>query len=66
MIEASGLKGGVAESALTVLDLVEKGIDVVGIASLLVTVVVMRQYAVDSRDLKKEQQEKRQQGLKAE
>lgn len=66
IIASAGLKGGTAESVLTVLDLLEKGIDVVGIASLLITTVVMREYAVSSRDLKRDQQSRREQGLKAE
>lgn len=66
MIAAAGLKGAAADSVLTVLDLVEKGFEVVGIASLLTTVVVMRQYAVDSRELKREQQKRREGGTKAE
>jgi hypothetical protein len=66
LIAVAGLKGGTAESVLTVLDLIEKGVDVVGIGSLLVTVVVMREYAMESKELKKEQQKRREEGLKAE
>jgi hypothetical protein len=61
-----GLSGNAGESVLTVLDLLEKGIDVIGIGSLLVTVVVMREYAVDSRELKREQQKRREEGTKTE
>jgi len=66
IIIALGLKGDTAESVLSVLDVFEKGLDVAGIASFLITVVVMRDYAISLRDLKRDQQSRREQGTKAE
>jgi hypothetical protein len=65
IILAFGLKGNTADFMLTVLGSLEKAIDVAGIASFVITVVMMREYALNSRDLKRDQQSRKEQGLKA-
>ena len=67
VIAAAGLTGTTAgNTLLAVLDPLEKLLDVVGIVTLLLTVMWMREYALESRDLKREQEERRNAGTKAE
>lgn len=59
LIAAAGLSGSSASIALKILDPFEKLIDVVGIGAILVNVVVGREYALDSREHKREQAARR-------
>ena len=66
LIAYFGLTDGVAKTALAILDPFEKAMDVVGIAASLVSVVIMREYALDSRSHKREQEARKAAAIKTE